>query len=75
MELGKNALNLSSKLIVVRAPLYVIPGRIYDDGTESETSPGDCGVIPPGHNAWVSGNEPYFQLTSPGQRITQSRSN
>ena len=35
--------------------MYVISGRMHvvmDDGTESETWPGDCAVIPPGHNAW-----------------------
>jgi quercetin dioxygenase-like cupin family protein len=29
-----------------------------DDGTEIEGGPGDTAVIPPGHNAWVVGNEP-----------------
>jgi len=40
--------------------LYVISGRMkvkMNDGTENELGPGDTGVIPPGHDAWVVGNE------------------
>jgi hypothetical protein len=39
---------------------YIISGRakvVMDDGTEEEFGPGDVAVIPPGHNAWVVGNE------------------
>lgn len=39
---------------------YIISGKIkiaMDDGTEEEFGPGDAAVIPPGHNAWVVGNE------------------
>jgi hypothetical protein len=28
-----------------------------DDGTEAEFGPGDVSVLPPGHDAWVVGNE------------------
>jgi len=28
-----------------------------DDGTEAVTRPGDVVVIPPGHDAWVEGNQ------------------
>jgi hypothetical protein len=28
-----------------------------DDGAEEEFGPGDAAVIPPGHNAWVVGDE------------------
>jgi uncharacterized cupin superfamily protein len=41
--------------------MYVISGRMkvrMDDGTEAETGPRDTAVVPPGHNAWVLGNEP-----------------
>jgi hypothetical protein len=37
---------------------YIISGRIkvvMDDG--AEFGPGDAAVIPPGHNAWVVGDE------------------
>ena len=40
---------------------YHLSGRLHvkmDDGTEKEFGPGDVGVIPPGHDAWVVGNEP-----------------
>lgn len=39
---------------------YVVSGRmkvVMDDGTEEEFAPGDVGIIPPGHNAWVVGDE------------------
>jgi uncharacterized protein DUF861 len=40
---------------------YMISGRmkvVMDDGKEEEFGPGDTAVVPPGHNAWVIGNEP-----------------
>ena len=40
---------------------YHVSGRLrvrMDDGTEAEYGPGDGGHIPPGHDAWVVGNEP-----------------
>jgi quercetin dioxygenase-like cupin family protein len=30
-----------------------------NNGSEEEYGPGDVTYIPPGHNAWVVGNEPY----------------
>jgi mannose-6-phosphate isomerase-like protein (cupin superfamily) len=39
---------------------YHLTGRLrirMDDGTEKEFGPGDIGIIPPGHDAWVVGNE------------------
>lgn len=38
-----------------------ISGRLgvkMDDGTEQEFGPGDVVLIPPGHDAWVIGDEP-----------------
>lgn len=38
-----------------------ISGRLgikLSDGTEKEYGPGDITMIPPGHDAWVIGNEP-----------------
>jgi hypothetical protein len=29
-----------------------------DDGTEFDCGPGDVSLLPPGHDAWVVGNEP-----------------
>ena len=40
---------------------YQISGHMVvkmDDGTEMEFGPGDVGVIAPGHDGWVVGNEP-----------------
>lgn len=39
---------------------YVVQGRMrirMDDGAESEVGPGDVFVVPPGHDAWVVGDE------------------
>jgi hypothetical protein len=44
---------------------YMISGRmkvVMDDGTEEEYGPGDARKIPPGHNAWVVGNEPVVNI-------------
>ena len=41
--------------------LYQVSGRmkvVMKDGREFESGPGDVAVIPPGHDAWVVGNEP-----------------
>ena len=48
---------------------YIISGKIkivMDDGTEEEFGPGDAAVIPPGHNAWVVGNEPVVGIDFTG---------
>ncbi len=40
---------------------YVVSGRLaiaMDDGTAGEMGPGDMALIPPGHDAWVVGDEP-----------------
>jgi hypothetical protein len=29
-----------------------------DDGSEDEFGPGEVSLLPPGHDAWVVGNEP-----------------
>ena len=44
---------------------YVLSGRqmvVMDDGTELELGPGDVIAIPPGHDAWVLGDEPCVTL-------------
>jgi hypothetical protein len=48
--------------------LYHISGVMHvamDDGTENEFGPGDVSVIPPGHDAWIVGDEPAvcFDIT------------
>ena len=45
--------------------LYVVSGRMaarMDDGATAELGPGDVGVVPPGHDAWVVGNEPVVAI-------------
>jgi uncharacterized cupin superfamily protein len=39
---------------------------VMDDGTEEEFGPGDVAVVPPGHNAWVVGNEPVVSVDFTG---------
>ena len=54
----------------------VISGRFAvkmdDDGTTQEFGPGDIGMIPPGHDAWVVGDEPVtaidIQVSDPGNK-------
>ena len=40
---------------------YCVSGRMHvvmDDGQEMDVGPGDFSVIPPGHDAWIVGDEP-----------------
>jgi len=51
---------------------YVISGRLavrMDDGSEAEFGPGDLGVIPPGHDAWVVGNDAVVAIDFRGGAI------
>jgi quercetin dioxygenase-like cupin family protein len=52
--------------------MYVVSGRMgirMDDGTEAEVGPGDVGVIPPGHDAWILGNEPFVGIDFQGGAV------
>jgi mannose-6-phosphate isomerase-like protein (cupin superfamily) len=43
----------------------VVSGRavaLMDDGIEVVMEPGDLFAIPPGHDSWVVGDEPYVSL-------------
>ena len=45
--------------------LYVISGRMVvkmNDGKTQELGPGEAAEIPPGHDAWVLGNEPCVSI-------------
>jgi mannose-6-phosphate isomerase-like protein (cupin superfamily) len=45
--------------------VYTVSGRMIvrmDDGTQKEIGPGESAVIPPGHDAWVIGNEPCVTI-------------
>jgi len=39
---------------------------VMDDGTEIECKPGDVSLIPPGHDAWVVGDEPAIFIDFQG---------
>jgi DNA-binding CsgD family transcriptional regulator/mannose-6-phosphate isomerase-like protein (cupin superfamily) len=59
--------------------LFVVSGRLHfvmEDGGELSVGPGDAAVVPPGHDAWVVGEEPceivdfspaYSQLIAAGE--------
>jgi quercetin dioxygenase-like cupin family protein len=50
---------------------YIVSGRIkvvMDDGSEVEAGPGDAAIIPPGHNAWVVGDEPCVMIDFTGAK-------
>lgn len=41
---------------------YAVSGRLglrLPDGREAHVQPGDSYTIPPGHDGWVEGNEPF----------------
>ena len=45
----------------VRHAFYVVSGNMrvhMNDGAELEFGPGEVGIVPPGHDAWVMGTEP-----------------
>ena len=49
--------------------MYVLSGKMHvkmDDGSEQEFGPGDTGVVPPGHDAWVVGNENFVAIDFTG---------
>ena len=48
---------------------YIVSGRMHvrmDDGTEQELGPGAAAIIPPGHDAWIVGNEPCVAVDFSG---------
>jgi uncharacterized cupin superfamily protein len=50
---------------------YIISGRMkarMNDGTEMEFGPGEAVVVPPGHDAWVVGNEPCVGVDFTGAK-------
>ena len=55
---------------------YFLSGRLavrMDDGSEVEYGPGDLGEIPPGHDAWVVGNENVVAIDFRGGAIYAKR--
>ena len=39
------------------------------DGTEDEVGPGEVSLLPPGHDAWVVGNEPAVVIDLSGTQL------
>lgn len=39
---------------------------VMNDGTEADLGPGDIAIVPPGHHAWVVGDEPVMLLDFQG---------
>ena len=51
---------------------YVVSGRMVvrmDDGSQVELGPGDVFVCPPGHDAWIVGNEPCVAYDFSGAAV------
>jgi hypothetical protein len=49
--------------------ICVTSGRMVtrmDDGTQIELGPGEVASIPPGHDAWIVGNEPFAGIDFQG---------
>jgi hypothetical protein len=56
---------------------YLISGRFrtkLKDGTEFEAKAGDVYSVPPGHDAWVVGDEPAVGIEFTAEGITQELS-
>jgi hypothetical protein len=48
---------------------FHVSGRLHvvmDDGSEDEFGPGDVSLLPPGHDAWVVGDEPVVVVDITG---------
>jgi quercetin dioxygenase-like cupin family protein len=56
---------------------YQLSGRIHvamQDGTEIEAAPGEIMSLPPGHDAWVVGNEPVVAIDWQGASVWARKS-
>lgn len=52
--------------------LSLVSGRLVvrmDDGSTTEYGPGDVGVVPAGHDAWVVGDAPCVLLDFGGSKV------
>jgi len=51
---------------------YHVSGRLrvrMNDGTEAEFGHGEVSLLPPGHDAWVVGNEPVVVIDLSGMQL------
>jgi len=54
----------------IRRAIYVASGRLHvimNDGETQEFGPGDVGLVPPGHDYWVVGDEPVTLIDFGGE--------
>ena len=49
-------------VVGVLVGLFLIAVASFADGRELVMEPGDLFAIPPGHDSWVVGDEPYVSL-------------
>jgi hypothetical protein len=47
---------------------FIDPTLKMDDGSEEEFGPGDVSYLPPGHNAWIIGSEPFVAVDFTGMK-------
>jgi len=62
---GWSGRNTSRSLRPTAVKLPFVSGRmkvVMDDGEEMEFGPGDFSIIPPGHDAWIVGDEPCMVI-------------
>jgi quercetin dioxygenase-like cupin family protein len=55
---------------------YIVSGRMHvvmDSGEEGEAGPGDVIMIPPGHDAWIVGDEACVALDFAGMQHYATR--
>jgi hypothetical protein len=56
-EQEKGSCPLNHAIWIVTSGCFAVK---MDDGAAAEYGPGDIGAIPPGHDAWVVGDEPVI---------------
>jgi len=55
---------------------YVVSGQMVvrmDNGDEQEYGPGDTYIIPPGHDAWIVGDETYVGVDFSGEMANYAK--
>jgi hypothetical protein len=55
---------------------FVTQGRMrmrMDDGEEAEVGPGDVFVLPPGHDAWIVGDEQFIAYDFAGGAVDYAK--
>ncbi len=60
---GTNSCQVNHNTYIQSGEMHVV----MDDGSETDLRDGDLAVIPPGHDAWIVGNQPCIAFDfSPG---------